>query len=137
MKVNRTARLDYSVYRERLRKSYVETEPPQNTDSELQERKSLWTNTYNDSPSLDARKLAEENSISELQEKANYWSSQYHRALRAGKREEADEAYTKYKGYKEALEVKEAFNWLSDFRQAIPSEQSDCLLLSRFITSAG
>lgn len=99
--------IDYSAYRERLRKGYAETEPPKDADSESQEE-SLWTNTYRYPPSPDARALAEENPITELSEKANYWKSRYHRALRSGKREEADEAYKRYRVYKEAIKIKEA-----------------------------
>ncbi|MBI2487906.1 MAG: hypothetical protein HYW01_13390 [Deltaproteobacteria bacterium] len=101
-------KIDYSAYRKRLRKNYFETEQPFEKNSEPRKQQSLWTNTY-DTPSQEVRRLVEENSIGDLRENMNYWNNRYHETLRLEKKLEADEAYTRYRNYKKALEVKEAF----------------------------
>ena len=99
--------IDYSVYRERLRKHYFESEQPVEKNSESQKQHTLWTNTY-DAPSREVRGLAEGNSIEELRESMNYWNNRYHEALRLGNRQEANDAHREYRNYKEAIDVKEA-----------------------------
>jgi len=101
-------KIDYAAYRKRLKKNYFETQQPFEKNFETQKQQSLWTNTY-DLPSQEVRRLAEANSISDLRENMNYWNNRYHEALRLEKQFEADEAYARYKNYKTALEVKEAF----------------------------
>lgn len=100
--------IDYSAYRERLQKNYFETQQPVEKDSEPQKQNSLWTNTY-DTPSQEVKRRAEENSIGELRENMSYWNNQYHQALRFGEKRQANEALTKYRNYKQALEAREDF----------------------------
>jgi len=99
--------IDYSAYRESLRKNYFEAEHPVGKNSETQKQHTLWTNTY-DAPSGEVRALAEGNSIDGLRENMNYWNNRYHEALRLGNRQEGNDAYRKYRNYKEAIDVKEA-----------------------------
>ena len=100
--------IDYSAYRKKLRKSYVESETPTKTTLESPEEKSLWTNSYH-YPSETAKVLAEGNSLAELRDKMNFWNTQYHKALQSGNTKQANEAYIKYKNYKEALDIKGVF----------------------------
>jgi hypothetical protein len=100
--------IDYAAFRNKLRKSYVESETTANTTLESPEAKSLWTNSYY-YPSETAKILADGNSRDELRDKMNYWNSQYHKGLQSGNTRQANEAYIKYKEYKEALDIKVAF----------------------------
>ncbi|HWP90947.1 MAG TPA: hypothetical protein VNN20_01950 [Thermodesulfobacteriota bacterium] len=106
--VQSESNIDYSAYRKKLRKSYVQSETPIKTTLESPEAKSLWTNSYH-YPSETAKRLAEANSLAELRDKMNFWNSQYHKALQSGNTQQANEAYIKYKDYKEALDIKGVF----------------------------
>ena len=99
--------VDYSAYRERLRKNYFETKQTSQTSFGHQEQNSLWTNSY-DTPSPGARKLSNAYSIGELREGMNYWNDRYHLALLSERTADANEAYIKYQNYKKALHLKEA-----------------------------
>ncbi len=100
--------IDYSAYREQLRKNYFETKQSSQTSSGLGKQDSLWTNSY-DTPSSEARKLAGDYSIGELRESMNYWNDRYHKALLSEGTVDPNEAYIKYQNYKKALNLKEAF----------------------------
>jgi len=106
--VQHESNIDYVAYRKKLRKSYVESKTPANTTLESPEAKSLWANSYY-YPSETAKRLAEINSLAELRDKMNFWNSHYHKALQSGNAQQANEAYIKYKEYKEALDIKGAF----------------------------
>jgi hypothetical protein len=104
--------IDVSSHRKRLLDNYLEERPSGETHSKPQKQKELWTNTYDDSvtrysTSEEVKRLAEENSLSELREKMDYWYDRYDKAIQSGRRQGANEAYRKYKNYKEALRIKE------------------------------
>ena len=99
-----------SYYKKRLLDdSQAEIQPPNNTNPEPEK---LWSDTFNKSESSEyslsqeAKRLANKNSLNALEEKMEYWYRQYHRSLNQAAQTEADNAYIKYRTYKEALEIK-------------------------------
>ncbi len=99
-----------SYYKERLLEdSQVEIQPPKDTNSQPEK---LWTDTYDTSepseysPLQEAQKLADKNSLDTLKEEMDYWYKQYRRSLNQSAQTEANDAYTKYKLYKEAIKIK-------------------------------
>lgn len=99
-----------SHYKERLLEdSQVETQPPKDTNPQPEK---LWTDTYDEpessesSPLQEAKKLADKNSLNVLEEEMDYWYKQYRRSLNQAAQTEKNDAYAKYKLYKEAIEIK-------------------------------
>ncbi len=99
-------------YREQLRNSYIETQPPVGKVSAINKtEQNIWSDTYtNNLPDYisedEVKKLASNNDTAELREKMNFWHLKYHKSLKSKKTLEANEAYKKHKSYKFALEYK-------------------------------
>ncbi|NIP37793.1 MAG: hypothetical protein GWO07_02020 [Candidatus Dadabacteria bacterium] len=106
---------DLAEYREHLRNSYVESQPPAEQVATVNKSdQSVWTDTYtNTLPDFisedEVKSLASNNEVYELREKMNYWHVKYHKSLKNKKTLEANEAYKKHKSYKYALEYKNTF----------------------------
>jgi hypothetical protein len=92
-----------------LEDAQVETQPPENTDPKPEK---LWKDTYHKpepfeySPLQEVKKLADKNSLNVLEEQMDYWYKRYQKALQSGQIQESNYAYSQYKNYKEALEIK-------------------------------
>jgi len=99
-------------YREQLRNSYVETQPPVEKVSTIEKTdQNVWSDTYTKTlPDYitedEVKKLASNNDAGNLREKMNFWQIKYHKSLKNKKTLEANEAYKKHKTYKFALEYK-------------------------------
>jgi len=106
---------DLEKYREQLRNSYIETQPPVGEVSAINKTdQNIWSDTYtNNLPDYisedDIKKLASNIDTAELREKMNFWHLKYHKSLKSKKTLEANEAYKKHKSYKFALEYKNTF----------------------------
>jgi len=110
------ADVDLEKYRDQLRNSYIETQPPVEKASSVNKtQKNVWTYTYtNTLPDYisedEVKILASNNITTDLREKMNFWHIKYHKSLRNKKTLEANEAYKKHKSYKFALEYKNRLN---------------------------
>jgi hypothetical protein len=106
---------DLEKYREQLRNSYIETQPPvENVATINKTEQNVWSDTYTDNlpdyiSEEEVKKLASNNDTGELREKMNFWHIKYHNSLKNKKTLEANEAYKKHKSYKFALEYKNTF----------------------------
>lgn len=100
--------IDYSSYREQLRRSYVESGNYEDVGPQAKGQNSLWTNSY-EYTSETAKRLAEGNSPSELRNKMDFWNREYQKALQSGNTKKANVAYSEYKNYKGALDIKGVF----------------------------
>lgn len=106
---------DLEKYREQLRNSYIETQPPVEKIYSIDKKEQVvWSDTYTKNlpdyiTEEEIKKLASNNDTGDLREKMNFWHIKYHKSLRNKKTLEANEAYKKHKSYKYALEYKNTY----------------------------
>ncbi len=106
---------DLAKYREQLRNSYIESQPPSEQVSTVKANQNVWSDTYtNNLPDFisedEVKTIASNHEVNELREKMNFWHIKYHKSLKNKKTLEANEAYKKHKTYKFALDYKNTFN---------------------------
>ena len=103
---------DLSKYRQQLRNSYIESQPPvQQVTTTKTSDQNVWSDSYSKSlPDFiseeEVKAIASNYEVGELREKMNFWHIKYHKSLKNKKTLEANEAYKKHKSYKFALEYK-------------------------------
>ena len=114
-----TAKQDLEIqsYRKELRESFS-IEVIENTTDNNTKKNSLWSKTYNtDQQLLDSTirpkiiDLSKNKSLHELNSEMKYWYKQYNLLIKnANNKQQAKDAYNKYRIYKEALKIKRAYN---------------------------
>ncbi len=99
---------DHSKYRKRQSEAYYEVSLKSRKNSE--ENDAIWGQSYDTAQSYTksdrAVYLASVNSLASLNENLKHWNSQYKQARNLGQSRTANLAYSNYKDYEKAIEIK-------------------------------